>query len=148
MIPQLQITCTPGNWDDSTITACGVPCNERTLQPQSIQAHALPDDLKAVWHAAVGEFRSLDPGGWAASLVIVKRDVWYSYPNPALDGSSIFDSPEQVTARDILTCSIARTWDDNTTSTPVTLTLDNPYMLAFFDALTAAEFWTKQTDNQ
>ena len=48
----------------------------------------------------------------------------------------------------ILTCSIARTWDDNTTSTPVTLTLDNPHMLAFFDALTSAEFWTQHTNNQ
>ena len=134
MIPQLQITCTPDNWDDSTLAAVGVPCNGRVLQTQSITAHGLPDDLKAVWHAAVNEFRSLDPGGWAASLVIVRRG---EMPVP--------DSDDTMP---ILTCAIARTWDDNTTSTPVTLTLDNPHMLAFFDALTSAEFWTQHANNQ
>lgn len=148
MSAQIQITCCPSDWDKSILTVAGIAVDDgRILLPRNITARDLPDDLLDVWHGAVGAISSLSPGEWAASLVIVKRDVRYSFPNPAIDGNSIFDGPDQITKRDILTCSISRNYSDKTTGAAMAIEFDHPAMLLFFDTLTSPEFWMEREES-
>lgn len=137
MIPQLQITCHPADWDTSIITAADITLTDgRTLLPRSIIARDLPPDLLAVWHGAVDSISSLDPGGWAATLIIARRGSTTTYALPAEEGME----PEQIVTPH-LTLTIHRRWDDGTTAPPIVQTYPDPYMLAFFDHLTSHSFW-------
>lgn len=136
MIPQLQITCHPADWDTSTITAAGITLDDgRTLIPRDIVARDLPPDLLTIWHGAVDAISTLDPGGWAATLIIATRGETVE-PSAAEDS---LDAAPIVTPH--LTLTIDRCWDDGTTAPPIVQTYPDPYMLAFFDALTSPDFW-------
>lgn len=136
MIPQLQITCHPEDWDASVITATGITLDDgRTLLPRSITARDLPPELLAVWHGAVDAISTLDPGGWAATLIIAERGERLEAPTaeeyPYCDAVAV---PH-------LSLTIHRCWDDGTTAPPIVQIYPDPYMLHFFDILTAASFW-------
>ncbi len=137
MTPHLQITCCPSDWDASTLTAAGITLDDgRTLIPRDITASNLPPDLLAVWHGAVDAISTLDPGGWAASLIIAIRGATTTYAPPAEEGMA----PEQIVTPH-LALAIHRRWDDGTTAPPITQTYTDPYMLHFFDVLTSPSFW-------
>lgn len=137
MTPQLQITCCPSDWDSSILTAAGITLDDgRTLLPRDITASDLPPDLLAVWHGAVDAISTLDPGGWAATLIIARRGSTTTYAPPAEEGME----PEQIVTPH-LTLTIHRRWDDGTTAPPIVQTYPDPYMLAFFDHLTSPSFW-------
>ena len=137
MTPQLQITCNPSDWDSSVITAAGITLPDgRTLLPRDIVARDLPPDLLAVWHGPVESISTIDPGGWAATLIIARRGSTTTYAPPAEEGME----PEQIVTPH-LTLTIDRCWDDGTTAAPIVQTYPDPYMLHFFDALTSPLFW-------
>ncbi|OCA02320.1 hypothetical protein [Akkermansia glycaniphila] len=136
MIPQLQITCCPADWDSSTLTAAGITLPDgRTLLPRDIIARDLPPDLLTIWHGAVDTISTLDPGGWAATLIIARRGET-AEPPAAEDGLNA--APIVIPH---LTLTIDRRWDDGATAPPITQTYPDPYMLHFFDILTAASYW-------
>lgn len=134
MNSQLQITCTPADWDASVITAVGVPYEQRILQPRTITAHNLPSELFAIWQQAVQYFRTLDPepDGWTATHITAeKEEIILQLPD------------EEITeAHTQLRCSIDRIWTtDGTTAPPITQCLDTAEMIAFFDTLATPAFW-------
>ena len=136
MIARLQITCNPTDWDSSTITAAGITLADgRTLIPRDITARDLPPDLLTIWHGAVDVISSLDPDGWAATLIIAERGEHLEAPTddeyPYCDAVAV---PH-------LALTIHRRWDDGTTAPPIVQTYPDPYMLHFFDALTSSDFW-------
>lgn len=137
MIPQLQITCHPVDWDSSTITAAGITLADgRTLIPRDIVASDLPPDLLTIWHGAVDAISSLDPGGWAARHIVATRGETLTPLSAPQDGAA----PE-YTLTPHLTLTIDRRWDDGTTAPPIVQTYPDPYMLHFFDILTSPLFW-------
>lgn len=134
MPAQLQITCYPDDWDLSIITAAGITLPDgRTMLPRVLIASDLPPDLLAIWHGAVAAISTLDPGGWAASLIIAARGETVA-PPAAEEGAEPVSTPH-------LTLTIDRRWDDGTTATPIVQTYPDPAMLYFFDTLTSHSYW-------
>lgn len=132
---EVQIACTPENWDNSTITAVGMTRHGRSALPKSTTAKDLPEPWLTVWHAIVQELQKLDPNGWAATFIIVDKEVRYEYPEPN-DGEEPMPEPTEV---EYIHMTINRRWDDNTTAEPVLLDIEDENAVALFDWLTRDE---------
>ena len=140
MTAQLQITCHPADWDTSVINAAGIALPDgRTLLPRDIIARDLPSDLLTIWHGAVASIADLDPGGWAATLIIAKRGITTTYA----DAEEIDAEPVAIHTPH-LSLTIHRRWDDGTTAPPIDQTYTDMAMLYFFDILTSPEYWAHQ----
>lgn len=146
MIPQLQITCHPDDWDTSVILAAGIPLPDgRTLAPRSVVALDLPADLLAIWHGAVAQISGIDPGGWAARHIVATRGESF-VSSPSIEEG---EEPDCI-AVPHLALTIRREWLDTdaralATAPDISLTFDDPAMLHFFDALTAPGYWFQKS---
>ena len=130
----IQIACTPENWDNSTITAVGMTRNGRSALPKSTTAKDLPEPWLTIWHAIVQQLQTLDPNGWAATFILVDKQVLTEYPEP--NGSETEPEP---TVLEYIHLTINRRWDDNTTAEPVALDIEDQNAVDLFDWLTADE---------
>ena len=151
----IQIACVPANWDESTITAVGVTRNGRAALPKSTVAKDLPEPWLTVWHGIVQELQKLDPNGWAASFILVDKQVRHEYPEPNEGGPSTPDPASgsgyaeaaplrnsgepEPTVVEFIHLTINRRWDDATTAEPVELDIDDEHAVGLFDWLTADE---------
>lgn len=134
----IQIACVPENWDNSTITAVGMTRNGRAALPKSTVAKDLQEPWLTIWHAIVNELQKLDPNGWAATFILVGKQVRYEYPEP--NGSEADTEPgPEPTVEEYIHLTITRRWDDNTTAEPVQLDIEDENAVALFDWLTADE---------
>lgn len=131
----IQIACVPGDWDKSTVTAVGMTRNGRTTLPKSTIAKDLPEPWLAIWHTIVHELQKLDPNGWAATFIIVDKQIRYEYPEPN-EGEGPIPEPTKV---EYIHMTINRRWDDNTTAKPVLLDIEDEHTVALFDWLTRDE---------
>lgn len=130
----IQIACTPENWDKSTITATGMTRNGRAALPKSTVAKDLPEPWLTIWHAIVSELEKLDPNGWAATFILVDKQVRTEYPEPNED-----EAEPEPTVVEYIHLTINRRWDDNTTAEPVALDIEDENAVALFDWLTEDE---------
>lgn len=133
---KIQIACTPDNWDNSTITALGMTRNGRAALPKSTVAKDLPEPWLTVWHEIVRELQKLDPNGWAATFILVDKQVRTEYQE--LNESTTEPGPEP-TVVEYIHLTINRRWDDNTTAEPVLLDIEDENAVALFDWLTRDE---------
>lgn len=128
MNPQLQITFFPGDRDASLFVAAG----ENLFPPRGVSARDLPPDFLEVWHAFVSGMEAADPGGWAATFVVV---------DPC-ERVTVGCTPEAVAVRvPILCCSVSREREDGSPCEPLSFVLDDAASLYFFRALTSPSFW-------
>lgn len=130
----IQIACTPENWDNSTITAVGMTRNGRAALPKSTVAKDLPEPWLTIWHAIVSELEKLDPNGWAATFILVDKQVRTEYPEPNED-----EAEPEPTVVEYIHLTINRRWDDNTTAEPVALDIEDENAVALFDWMTRDE---------
>lgn len=134
----IQIACVPENWDNSTITAVGTARNGRAALPKSTVAKDLPEPWLSVWHAIVQELQKLDPNGWAATFILVDKQVRTEYPEPN-EGEAEQEPGPEPTVVEYIHLTINRRWDDNTTAEPVALGIEDENAVALFGHLTADE---------
>lgn len=132
----IQIACTPANWDNSTITAVGMTRHGRSALPKSTAAKDLPEPWLTVWHTIVQELQKLDPHGWAATFILVDKQVRTEYPEP--NEGEPEPGPEPTTV-EYIHLTINRRWDDNTTAEPVSLDIEDAPAVELFDWLTRDE---------
>ena len=114
----IQIACVPSDWDDSTITIVGLTRNGRKALPITHTARELPEPWLTVWHGLVDTLRGIAPGEWAATFIMARL----------VDAAG--DTPAAVEL------TVHRRWDDGTTAEPLSLRLEQPEAVAFFDYLT------------
>lgn len=138
MNKQIQIACTPANWDNSTITALGITRNGRPALPKSTPAKDLPEPWLTIWHAIVQQLQKLDPNGWAATFILVDKQTRTEYPEPNEGGEESEPMPEP-TVVEYIHLTINRRWDDNTTAEPVALDIEDENAVALFGWLTRDE---------
>lgn len=132
MNPQLQIICSPGSRDASLIVAAGIPFRDNLFQPRGIAACDLPPELLEVWHASVSRMEALEPGGEAATFVVVDPSARVT----------VGCTPEAVAVREpILCCTVSRRREDGSPGEPLSFVLDDAAALHFFDVLTSPAFW-------
>ena len=115
---KIQIACDPTNWDESTITVCGLQRNGRQALPVTTTARDLPEPWLTCWQGLVKTLRGVAPGEWAATFIT----------------AAISPATEDFPAAVVLT--IHRRWDDATTAAPLSLRLEQPEAVAFFEFLT------------
>lgn len=131
MNTHLQIACAPDDWDASIITACGLTRGGRALLPQARRAADMPEPWLSVWRSLVEMIRGLDPGGWAATLIIAERTERREVTEDGAEGAAL--AGELLPS---ICMTIYRQWDDGTTAAPVTLDIEQPEALSLYDFLT------------
>lgn len=130
----LQITCRPGDWDTSTITACGLTRNGRTLTPQTIAANQLPEPWLGVWRGLAAAVGNIAPGEWAAILIMASR-VEARVEAEGTEGTEEAET-EGSAPQPRIRLTVYRQWDDGTTASPVILEWEQDAALSLYGYLT------------
>ena len=132
MSPQLQITCSSGDWDASLIVAVGIPFHGSMFQPRGISARDLPDGLRDIWQAVALRLAAPESGEWSATFVVV---------DPS-ERVTVACSPEAEAVKEpILCCTVSRSQEEGSVIEPLTFVLDDASALHFFEVLTSPPFW-------
>lgn len=128
---QLQIACVPANWDESTITAVGLTRNGRAALPVTTVTKDLPEPWLTVWHGLVDTLKGVAPGEWAATYIEAR--LAYEQPETT-EQDAVEDEPTPI-----VSLTVHRRWDDQTTAEPVMLQMRDASAVAFFEYLTTEE---------